>query len=86
MVILLLMKIFQKSFKNFAENRFTSCVDHLCFLCFLFLMLSCLFIAALWSPAEKILTSWLLLMMFIDSFYFPMRYPGSGVVFDCNVS
>ena len=43
----------------------TSFVDHLRFLCLVFLILSCLFIAALWSPAGKGLTSWLLLMMFI---------------------
>ena len=35
------------------------------FLCVVFLMLSRLFIAALWSPAEKGLTSWLLMAMFI---------------------
>ena len=40
-------------------------MDHLCFLCLVFLMLSLLFIAALWSPAGKGLTSWLLLVMFI---------------------
>ena len=40
-------------------------MDHLCFLCLVFLMLSRLFIAALWSPAGKGLTSWILLMMFI---------------------
>ena len=40
-------------------------MDHLCFLCLVFLMLARLFIAALWSPAEKGLTSWLLLMMFM---------------------
>ena len=34
-------------------------------LCRVFLMLLCLFIAALWSPAGKGLTSWLLLVMFI---------------------
>ena len=34
-------------------------MDHLCFLCLVFLMLSPLFIAALWSPAGKGLTSWL---------------------------
>ena len=38
------------------------------FLCFVFLMLSRLFIAALWSPAGKGLTSWLLLLMFIVFF------------------
>ena len=31
-------------------------------------MLSCLFIAALWSPVGKGLTSWLLLVMFIVFF------------------
>ena len=35
------------------------------FLCLVFLKLSRLFIAALWSPAGKGLTSWLLLVMFI---------------------
>ena len=40
-------------------------MDHLCFLCLVFLMLSHLFIAALWSPAGKGLTSYLLLVMFI---------------------
>ena len=40
-------------------------MDHLCFLSHVFLMLSHLFIAAMWSPAWKQLTSWLLLVMFI---------------------
>ena len=39
-------------------------MDHLCHLCLVFVMLSCLFIAALWSPAGKGLTSWLLFVMF----------------------
>ena len=39
-------------------------MDHFCFLCLVFLMLSSLLIAALWSPAGKGLTSWLLLVMF----------------------
>ena len=38
-------------------------MDHLCFYMF-FVMLSRLFIAALWSPAGKGLTSWLLFVMF----------------------
>ena len=42
----------------------TSFVDHLCSLCLVFVMLSCLFIAALWSPAGKELTSWLSFVMF----------------------
>ena len=39
-------------------------MDHLCYLCLVFVMLSHLFIAALWSPAGKRLTSWLLFVMF----------------------
>ena len=34
-------------------------MDHFCYLCFVFVLFSCLLIAALWSPAEKGLTSWL---------------------------
>ena len=34
-------------------------MDHFCYLCFVFVMFSCLFIVALWSPAGKGLTSWL---------------------------
>ena len=40
-------------------------MDHLCYLCFVFVMLSHLFIAALWSPAGKGLASELLFVMFI---------------------
>ena len=43
----------------------------LCYLCLVFFMLSDearLFIAALWSPAGKGLTSWLLFVMFICVF------------------
>ena len=39
-------------------------MDHLCYLSLVFVMLSCLFIAALWSPAGKRLTSRLLFVMF----------------------
>ena len=35
-------------------------MDHLCHSCLVFVMLSRLFIAALWAPAGKGLTSWLL--------------------------
>ena len=38
-------------------------MDHLCYLSLVFVMLSRLFIAALWSPAGKGLTSWLLFVM-----------------------
>ena len=44
-------------------------MDHLCFLRLVFLMLSRLFIAALWSPAGKGQASWLLLVMFIVFFF-----------------
>ena len=37
----------------------------MCFLCLVFLMISGLFVTALWSPAGKGLTSWLLLEMFV---------------------
>ena len=40
-------------------------MNHLCYLCIVFVMLSRLFIAALWSPEGKGLTSWLLFVMFI---------------------
>ena len=39
-------------------------MDHLCYLCLVFIMLSRLVIATLWSPAGKGLTSWLLFVMF----------------------
>ena len=61
-------------------------MDHLWFLCLVFLMFLHLFIAALWSPAGKGLTSWLLLVMFIVFCYFLMWYLGSGVVLECIVS
>ena len=40
-------------------------MDHLCYLCLVVVMLSRLFIAALWSPEGKGLSSWLLFVMFI---------------------
>ena len=46
-------------------------------------MLSCLFIAALWSPEGKGLTSWLLFVMLIMSLLLSHWYPGTGVVLDC---
>ena len=39
-------------------------MDHLCYLYLVFVMLSRLFIVALWSPAGKGLVHWLLFMMF----------------------
>ena len=38
-------------------------MDHLCYLCLVFVMLSRRFIAALWSPAGKGLSTWLLFVM-----------------------
>ena len=38
-------------------------MDHLSYLCLVFVMLSRLFIAALWSPTGKGLTSWRLFVM-----------------------
>ena len=65
----------------------TSFEDHLCSLRLVFLMLSRLFIAALWSPAGKGLTYWYLLVMFnCDFCHFPMWYASSGVLLDCIVS
>ena len=62
---------FTKAFFNKA-NIFTdgfqggpSFVDHLCYLCLVFAMLLCLFIAALWSPEGKGLTYWHLFVIFI---------------------
>ena len=51
-------------------------MDHFCYLCFVFVMLSCLFIAALWSPAGKGLASSALL--------YAMIYCGF-VTFPCGV-
>ena len=39
-------------------------MDHLYYLCHVFVILSRLFLAALWSPAVKGPTSWLLFVMF----------------------
>ena len=50
-------------------------MDHLCYLCLVFVMLLCVFIAALWSPARKGLTSWLSFVMFICVF----------VTFSCGI-
>ena len=85
-VRLALLKPLSKIFFLTVPRRYgTSFVDHLCFLCLDFLMLSRLFIAALWSPAGKELASWLLLVILLCFCYFPMWYPGSGVVIDCII-
>ena len=51
-------------------------MDHFCYLCFEFVMLSCLFIAALWLLAGKGLASWLSCMGCYLSFF---------VTFSCGV-
>ena len=56
---------------------------HLCYLCLVFIMLSRLFIAAFWSPEGKGLISWLLFVMLIVIWFFPIWYPGTDVVLDC---
>ena len=43
-------------------------MDHLCYFCLVFVMLSRLYIAALWSPAGKGLTSWRLFVLFYCKF------------------
>ena len=50
-------------------------MDHLCYLCLVFSMLLRLFIAALWSPARKGLTSWLFFVMSNSDF----------VTFPCDI-
>ena len=59
----------------------TTFVDHLCYPCLVFVMLSSLFNAALWSYAGKGPTS--CLWCFIVFCHFPMWYSLSGVVLDC---
>ena len=60
---------------------FTDCskailfVDHLCYLCIVFVMLSRPFIAALWSPAGKGLTSWFFFVMFNCLGFFLVIFP-----------
>ena len=52
-------------------------MDHLCILCLVFVILSCLFIAALWSPEGKGLTAWLFFVMFnCDLVTFPLGMLG----------
>ena len=58
-------------------------LDNLCYLCLVFVMRSRLFTAALWSHEGKGLTSWLLFSMLIVVCFFPIWFPGTGVVLDC---
>ena len=54
-------------------------ISVLCLLC----LCARLFICALWSPAGKGLTSWLLFVVSTVSVSLSHWYPGSGVVLDC---
>ena len=47
-------------------------MDHLCYFCIVFVMLSRLLIAALWSPAGKGLTCWL---SFVVLIYMVVTFP-----------
>ena len=47
-------------------------MEYLCYLCLVFVMLLCMFFAALWSPAGKGLTSWYL---FVISSYEVVTFP-----------
>ena len=64
-------------------------MDLFCYLCvvFFFVILSCLFLAALWSPVGKVLTSWLSCVLdFLLFCHFPIWCPVSGKVLDYNDS
>ena len=58
-------------------------MDHLCYLCLVFVILSRLFVAALWSPEGKGLASWLLFVMFIVILLLSHLVSWTGVVLDC---
>ena len=60
-------------------------MDHLYYLCLVFVMLSHLFIAALWSPAGKWLTYWLLFVMF-NCYFVTFPYGTMGQVWYLIVS
>ena len=54
-------------------------MDNFCYLCFVFVVFSCLFVVALWSAVGKGLTSWLSSVVFYCVFVtLPL-----GVVLDC---
>ena len=61
-------------------------MDHLYYLCLVFVMLSRLFIAALWSPAGKGLTSWLLFVIFNGTFVSQVLYLIVSVPDLCRLS
>ena len=59
-------------------------MDHLCYFCLVLLCFHArLFVDALWPPAGKGLTSWLLFVMSNCDMSLSHWYLGSGVVFNC---
>ena len=60
-------------------------MDLFCYLCFAFVMLSCLFFAATWSPDGKGLTSLgsLVCDNFCVFFSFSFRCSGSDMLLNC---
>ena len=65
------------------QGDIPSFVDHFCYLCFVFVMFSYLFIVTLLLPAGKELTSWLFCMWYFIVFcHLPKWCPWSGVVLD----
>ena len=57
-------------------------MDHFCYFYFVLANLSCLFIAALWSPAVKGLATWLSCMLCFIVFL-SLWCPGSGALLGC---
>ena len=61
-------------------------MDHLCCFCLVLLCFHAhLFVDALWSPAGKVLTSWLSFLMSNCDVVTSHWYPGSGVVLDFSI-
>ena len=61
-------------------------MDHLCYLCLVSVMLSRRYIAALWSPTWKGVTSWLPFVMFNCVFVtFPCGQTVFFVTFPCGI-
>ena len=59
-------------------------MDYFGYLCLAFAMFSYLFIAALWSPAGKGLTSWLwFVIIYYVIMFLSLTHPESAVVLAC---
>ena len=76
----IIVKLFFLFFSSFFDvpRRY-----HLCYLCLVFVMLSRLLIAALWSPEGKGLTSWLVFVLFIVILLLSDLVFWDSVVLDC---